>query len=95
MITEKDFENLKIGSEIVEKILNDNDKGELYNLNEMLWKPYYDIEQRRDKRVFYNHISNLFLNVLLNRLDEWGTRGEKVAMDSRKIIVEIRKKIDE
>ena len=49
------------------------------------------------KRQFYSHMNTLFLNVLLNRLNEFNNPKEieKRVLDSRKKISNIIKKIEE
>jgi hypothetical protein len=41
------------------------------------------------KRQFYNHMNALFLNVILNRLDELGPKVKPRAFEARRKIVEI------
>ncbi|KAA6347803.1 hypothetical protein EZS27_004756 [termite gut metagenome] len=44
---------------------------------------------KEGKRPFYSHMNALFLNVILNRLDELGPKVEPRAFEARKKIVEI------
>lgn len=41
------------------------------------------------KKEFYRHMNSLFLNILLNRLDELGKNAEQRSIEARKIIVTI------
>jgi len=41
------------------------------------------------QREFYRHMNSLFLNVLLNRLDELGEKAEARSLEARMIIAEI------
>ena len=46
-----------------------------------------------NKREFYRHMNSLFLNVLLNRLNELGETAETRAIEARKIIYNIIKSL--
>lgn len=41
------------------------------------------------KREFFRHMNSLFLNILLNRLDELGSSAEQRSIEARRIIVNI------
>ena len=47
------------------------------------------ISSKEDKRLFYRHMNALFLNIMVNRLDELGKSAEQRSLDARKEIVNI------
>jgi hypothetical protein len=51
------------------------------------------IEDKKLQKEFYRHMNTLFLNVLLNRLDEVGQDKEERAINARKDIVDLIKTI--
>ena len=46
------------------------------------------IDNPRTRREFFQHMNTLFLNVLLNRLNEVGLNREERVLEARRIIVE-------
>jgi hypothetical protein len=81
----EEFEYFKKGSAEVERIINlpaDADlKKELINSSVNISKKYV--------RNYYSHMSALFLNISLNRVNELGEDAEKRGFICRKIIFEI------
>ncbi len=79
------FQEFKTAAEQVEKIIllpkNADLKMALINSS-------IGIDKTK-KREFYQHMNSLFLNIILNRLDELGTQAEEKAMDARKIIISL------
>ena len=94
MIKEIDFDLFKKGHDIVEQILADNDEGKDVDLYNILSSSSEEFKTKREKRMFYSHINTLFLNVMLNRLTEYGIGGEKISQEARLINCELIKKID-
>jgi hypothetical protein len=47
------------------------------------------INDPRTRREFYRHMNTLFLNVLLNRLNEVGLDKEPIVLKARRIMVEL------
>jgi hypothetical protein len=68
---------IKQGNELVEKILID-DKLDLE-------KEIVNSLNIKEKRKYYLHISNLFLNALLNRLTELGEYKKERILEAMKI----------
>jgi hypothetical protein len=52
-------------------------------------KSIIDITDKRARRELYRHMNTLFLNILLNRLDEVGPEKEERAFEARSNIVEL------
>ena len=73
-------------SETVENVLDDN----YVHLETTIKNSFTNIPYKF-KRQFYSHMNNLFLNVLLNRFDEFNNfkKIEHRVLDSRKIIYKI------
>jgi hypothetical protein len=59
------------------------------NLKDELSKSAKDITDKKVRREFYRHMNTLFLNILLNRLDEVGQEKEDRAFKARNNIVEL------
>ena len=74
-----------IGNSIVEKIITTNN----INIEEELENSKNDVD-KNDVDNFYQHISTLFLNVILNRLDEFNNK-ENVKDKAIKCRKQIRK----
>lgn len=78
-------------SSLVEEIINknksisENKTDWIIFLRNRLIDVAKDMEDK-DKIKFYSYTSSLFLNVLLNRLGEFGNSAEKVSLESRKVI---------
>ncbi|MDR2120109.1 MAG: hypothetical protein LBP64_04450 [Tannerella sp.] len=51
------------------------------------------IEDKKLRKEFYRYMNMLFLNILLNRLDEVGQDKEERAINARKDIVDLIKTI--
>lgn len=83
MLTSEQF---KQAADEVERIifLEDN-----VDLKDELSKSAKEITDKRVRREFYRHMNTLFLNILLNRLDEVGQEKEERAFSARKDIVEL------
>lgn len=83
MLTSEQF---KQAADEVERIifLEDN-----VDLKDELSKSAKEITDKRVRREFYRHMNTLFLNILLNRLDEVGREKEERAFSARKDIVEL------
>jgi len=73
-------------SEEVEKIIKLQDTS---NIEKELQEAGNGIVSKEDKRQFYRHMNTLFLNVMVNRLDEFGKSAEQRSLDARKEIVNI------
>ena len=82
-LNQKQFK--KAAAEVGKIIFHD---GEM-NLKEELIKAGEGITDRITKRDFYRHMNALFLNVLLNRLDEIDRDKEPIVMECRYIICEL------
>lgn len=74
----------KKGYDIVEYIMNYDD----ININDILRKSCADIDDN-DIIKFYRHMNVLFMNVLLNRLTEFGENDEYKATEAIRIIKNI------
>jgi hypothetical protein len=59
------------------------------NLRNELIQSANDIEDPRAKREYYRHMNTLFLNVLLNRLNQVGLDKESRVLEVRRILVEL------
>ena len=73
-------------AEEVEKIIKLQDNADI---KKELQEAGNNITSKEDKRFFYRHMNTLFLNVLLNRLDELGESAEQRSLEARKEIVNI------
>jgi hypothetical protein len=80
-------EQFKRAAEVVESIIFP--EGKNIDLKDVLNKSADGITDKRARRDFYRHMNILFLNVLLNRLDEVGPDKEDIAINARKRIVEL------
>jgi hypothetical protein len=78
-----EFEMYKKSHETVEYILSNNDE-----IKPVVEKVYEECPERL-KRKMLSNINALFLNVMLNRLEEVGKKGEERAQSSRLIIKEM------
>jgi hypothetical protein len=78
------FNEFKLASEIVEKIIKEININDVENSLKELTK---DIKPDR-RTAFFNHVNSLFLNVLLNRLDEpgFGEGAKEKATKARKVL---------
>ena len=88
MITFKDFQQAK---DAVEKIVLIDIKPE-DGLNETIKTTLREAVKginKRDERTFYNLMGSLFLNVMINRLNELGENAKKYAIIAREIIAEL------
>jgi hypothetical protein len=59
------------------------------NLRNELNHSATEIDDPRTRREFFRHMNTLFLNVLLNRLNEVGLDKEERVLEARRIIVEL------
>jgi hypothetical protein len=78
------FDEYKLASEIVEKVIREININDIENkLKELTM----DIKSDR-RPAFFNHVNSLFLNVLLNRLDEpgFGEEAKEKATKARKVL---------
>ncbi len=80
------FEEFKQASATVEIIVQDD--FDINNVKAVLEKATDDIAPEK-KRDFYGHMSSLFLNVMLNRLNELGLKAKDNAIIGRKNISEL------
>lgn len=83
-LIDEQFRFYKIGSDEVERIIrldNPDLKLEIKNASLLVDKKYV--------RKFYLHMSSLFLNICLNRVNELGKDAEERALSCRDIIVEL------
>ncbi|KAA6347523.1 hypothetical protein EZS27_005011 [termite gut metagenome] len=78
------FEDFEKARETVEHIIADSN----IDIRKELDESGKDILTEK-KRPFYSHMNALFLNVILNRLDELGPDVKPRAFEARKKIVEI------
>lgn len=60
-----------------------------YDLRTEITNSAIEITEQRARREFYRHMNTLFLNVLLNRLNEVGLDKEPIVLEARRIIVEL------
>ncbi len=60
-----------------------------YDLRTEISNSAEGITDQRTRREFFRHMNTLFLNVLLNRLNEVGLDKEQRVLESRRIIVEL------
>jgi hypothetical protein len=81
------FNIFSVARDIVEQILKDDNET---TIRQKILDAEKNIQEDM-KRDFYRHMSSLFLNVLLNRLDETSDSSERKSLESRKIIAEIIK----
>jgi len=72
--------------DLVEKIIKKTPINEIKNILE---KETMDITDPETKRSFYNHLSSLFLNVMLNRLEELGKDAKEKSTRARQVINEL------
>jgi len=79
------FEQFTLAADEVNRIIalpaNSNLETEINNSGSTI-----PVEKRRE---FFRHMNSLFLNILLNRLDELGSDAEQRSIDARRIIVNI------
>jgi hypothetical protein len=79
------FEQFTLAAEEVNRIIalpaNSNLETEIKNSGSKI-----PVEKRRE---FFRHMNSLFLNILLNRLDELGSDAEQRSIEARRIIVNI------
>jgi len=80
------FEQFTRAAEVVERILFL--EGE-FDLRNVIINSAEGIDDPRTRREFYRHMNTLFLNVLLNRLNEVGLDKEPRVLEARRIIVEL------
>jgi hypothetical protein len=79
-------EQYKKAANEVERIISLNSN---VNLKNELQQSIATIADKRTQRELYRHMNALFLNVLLNRLDEVGKEKEEIAIKARQDIVEL------
>ena len=80
------FEEFKQASAVVEKIVQDNFDT---NTTKTVLKDATDKIVPEKQRDFYSHMSRLFLNVMLNRLNELGAKAKENAIRGRRNISEL------
>lgn len=80
------FEEFKQASAVVEKIVQDNFDT---NTTKTVLKDATDKIVPEKQRDFYSHMSRLFLNVMLNRLNELGAKAKENAINGRRNISEL------
>jgi len=80
------FEQFTRAAEEVERIISHEG---VINLREEIENSGRDIEDAATRREYYRHMSSLFLNILLNRLDHLRQGSEQRAIDARMIIVQL------
>jgi hypothetical protein len=80
------FEQFRKSVEQVEKIMDSKEDLNLKNEIEIVAEGINDVQIKRE---LFRHMSSLFLNYILNRLNEVGEEGEKKAIKARNIIVEL------
>ena len=51
-----------------------------------------DIQEEK-RNTFFNHLNTLFLNVFLNRVDEFGEKGKEKAQKARKVCNSLMKSV--
>ena len=79
------FEEFKQAKETVNRILKDTNVEDVDDELENIAKQI-DEEKRRE---FLNHLNGLFLDILLNRLDELGESARDKSMAARRKITEL------
>ena len=79
------FEEFKQAKETVNRIIKDTNVEDVDDELENIAKQI-DEEKRRE---FLNHLNGLFLDVLLNRLDELGESARDKSMAARRKITEL------
>lgn len=75
-------EEFKKAREAVDNIINAPDTS---NIESEIERAAQDIPSEK-KRAFLNHMNSLFLNILLNRLDELGESARNKSFKARKAI---------
>lgn len=80
------FEQFTKANNELEKIIHDCDK---QNIEAELKRNLDDIPNKK-KRNYLDHLSSLFLNVLLNRVDELGQHAKDKSIEARRVISEIK-----
>lgn len=76
------FDEFTKANEILNSLINDTDINQIETeLNERL----SDISSDK-KTAFLNHLNSLFLNVMLNRLDELGPTAKEKSIKARAVI---------
>ena len=80
------FEEFKQASAIVESIVQD--EFDINTAKTVLEEATSKVATGK-KRDFYGHMSRLFLNVMLNRLNELGEKAKANAIIARQMITEL------
>ena len=80
-----DFENFSKARNTVEKIIS---KEGVLDIRKELNDASNDVPNEM-KREFYRHMNSLFLNVLVNRVEDLGKEAETKSIKAKKIILEI------
>ena len=79
------FEDFKEAEKTVDRIIHQTD---LQDIDDELEKAIENIPNDK-RRSFLNHLNNLFLNVLLNRIDDLGESAKEKSNAARKKIMEL------
>lgn len=92
MLTSNHLEQAK---KAIEKIVQDKFRAEIKSedvvkeaIKTTLKDAIVDVDVE-DKRTIYNFMSSLFLNVMINRLNELGKNAKKDAITARQIITQL------
>lgn len=79
------IEEFKKAEDLVEKIIEDTPIEHIQSEIELATTTFNE----KTKRAFYNHISRLFLNVMLNRLEELGNDAKDKSIRARQAIISL------
>jgi hypothetical protein len=77
------FDEFTKAKDLVDKIIKETP---IDDIRTELEKATQDINDNETKRSFYNHLSSLFLNVMLNRLEELGNDAKDKSTRARQVI---------
>ncbi len=80
-----EYEQFKQAEELVEKIIEETPIDDIQREIESATKGFTE----KTKRFFYDHLSRLFLNVMLNRLEEFRNDAKDKAIYARKAIIKL------
>ena len=88
-------EHLEQAKKAIEKIVQDKFRTEIKSedvvkeaIKTTLKDAIVDVDVK-DKRTIYNFMSSLFLNVMINRLNELGGNAKKDSITARQIITQL------
>jgi hypothetical protein len=77
------FDEFTKAKDLVDKIIKETP---IDDIEVELENSTQDMTDNEKKRSFYNHLSSLFLNVMLNRLEELGNDAKDKSTRARQVI---------